>query len=93
MVNAGVLGQPSAGLSAVMAAEVISNDEDISGRIVGFNVCERGNVALGVARSGTPGQHLAIAHPQRSIDPGFLRPTTVIKRRFDVVPVGRPTER
>jgi len=63
VVNAGVLGQPSAGFSAVMAAEIISNDEDISGRIVGFNVGQRGNVALGVARSGTPGQHLAITHP------------------------------
>src|SRR5271157_2717405 len=63
VVNAGVLGQPSAGFSAVMAAEIISNDEDVPGRIVGFNVGQRGNVALGVARSGTPGQFLAIAHP------------------------------
>ena len=63
VVNAGVLGQPSAGLSAVMEASIISNDEDVPGRIVGFNVGQRGNIALGVARSGTPGQHLAIAHP------------------------------
>src|SRR6266849_6177636 len=67
------------------------NDEDVPGRIVGFNVGQRGNVTLGIARSGTPGQHLSIAHPQRSIDPGLLRPTTVIHRRFDAVPVGRPT--
>ena len=63
MVNARVLGQPSAGLSTVMAAEIIRNHEDIPGRIVGFNVGQRGNVALGVARSGTSGQLLAIAHP------------------------------
>src|SRR5439155_8136972 len=41
VVNAGVLGQPGAGLSAVMAAEIISNDEDVPGRIVGFNVAQR----------------------------------------------------
>src|SRR6266852_5701418 len=71
VVNAGVLGQPGAGLSTVMAAEIISNDEDVPGRIVGFNVGQRGNVPLGIARSGTPGQHLPIAHAQRSIVPGL----------------------
>src|SRR5512135_2505656 len=69
VVNARVLSQPGAGLSAVMAAEIISNDEDVPSRIVGFNVGQRGNVPLGIARSGTPGQQLSIAHPQRSIDP------------------------
>ena len=49
VVNAGVLGQPGAGLSAVMAAEIISNDEDVSRRVVSFDVGERGNVALGIA--------------------------------------------
>src|SRR5262249_46146115 len=43
-----------------------------------------------VARSGTPGQLLAIAHAQCSIDPDFLGATAVIQRRFDAVPTGRP---
>ncbi len=90
VVNAGVLSQPGTGFSAVMAAEIISNNEDISGRIVGFDVGQQADVAFRVARSRTASQFFAIAHPQRSIDPGLLRPTTVIHGRFDAVSIGRP---
>src|SRR5438270_6495655 len=45
VVNAGVLSQPSAGLSAVVAAKIISNDVDVPGWIVGFNVLEQGDIA------------------------------------------------
>ncbi len=89
VVNARVLFQPGAGLEARMTGEVIGDDEDVSRRIVGFNVGQRGNVALGVARSSTPGQLLAIAYAQCSIDPGLLRPAAVIKRCFDAMPSGR----
>ena len=49
VVNARMLLQPGAGLEARMTAEVIRDDKEVSRRIVGFNVGERGNVALGIA--------------------------------------------
>jgi hypothetical protein len=57
-----MLCQPGTSLGTVMTAEIISDDEDVSRRIVGFDVGEQGNVALGVTRSGASGQFLAIAH-------------------------------
>ena len=85
-----MLCQPGAGLSAVVAGEIVSDDEDVAGRIVNFDVCEQGNVVHRVARGGTLGQLLAVAYAQCSIDPGFLGATTVIQRRFDAMPIGRP---
>lgn len=61
VVNARMLLQTSAGLQAVATAQVVSDDKDIPSRIVGFNVGQRGIVALGIAR-GCTAQHLAIAH-------------------------------
>ncbi len=55
--------QPGARLEAVMAAEVISDNEDLARQVVGFNVGQQGDVALGIARSRTSGHLLAIAHP------------------------------
>src|SRR6266567_9214922 len=63
MMDAWMIDQPGAGLETVVTGEIIADDEDISRRIVGFDVSEQGDVALGVARSCTPGQFLAIAHP------------------------------
>ncbi len=85
-----MLSHPGAGLSTVMAAEIIGDHEDIACRIVGFDVLQQSDVVRRVARGGTSGELLAIAHAQRSIDPGFLRAATVIQRRFDAVPIGRP---
>jgi hypothetical protein len=78
VVEARMLSQPGAGLGAIMAGEVVGDHEDVACRIVGFDVGKQGDVVRRVARSSTPGQFLAIAHAQRSIHPGFLRPTTVI---------------
>ncbi len=85
--------QPGAGLETVVTGEIIGDDEDVARGIVGFDVGEQGNVVRRVARGGTSGQLLAIAHAQCSIDPGFLRAATVIQRRFDAVPIGRPAGR
>ncbi len=49
VMDARVLLQPGAGLKAGMTGEVIGDDEDVSRRIVSFDVGERGNVALGIA--------------------------------------------
>jgi hypothetical protein len=90
VMEPGMLGQPGAGLGTIVAGEVVGDDEDIARRIVGFDVGKQSNVVRRVARGGTPGQFFAIAHAQRSIDPGFLGTTTVIQRRFDAMPIGRP---
>ena len=85
-----MFSHPGASLSTIVAGEVVGDDEDVAGRMIGFDVGKQGNVVGRVARSGTPGHLLAIAHTQRAIHPGFLRTTAVIQRRFDAVPRGRP---
>ncbi len=85
-----MLSEPGAGLGTVMAGEVIGDDEDVARGVVGFDIGEQGDVVRQVARGGTPGQFLAVAHAQRPIHPGFLRAATVIEWRFDAVPIGRP---
>jgi len=50
-----MLSQPGAGLSTGVAGEVVGDDEDVAGRIVGFDVPKQSNVVRRVARGGTPG--------------------------------------
>ena len=90
VVETGMLNHPGAGLGTVMAGEVVGDDEDVAAGIVGFDSSQQGDVVGRVARSGTARQLLAITHAQRSIDPGLLRPATVIQQRFDAMPSGRP---
>jgi hypothetical protein len=90
LLKPGMLSQPSAGLGAVMAGEIVGDTEDVARCVVGFDVRKQGDVVGRVARGGTPGQFLAITHAQRSIHPGFLRTATVIYERFDAMPIGRP---
>ena len=85
-----MLSHPGAGLGTAVTGEVVSDDENVAHGIVGFDVGKQRDVVRRVARGGTRGQLLAIAHAQRSIDPGLLRPAAVIQRRFDAVPTGRP---
>jgi hypothetical protein len=93
LMDAWMLSQPGTSLEAVMAAEVIGDNEDVARGVIGLNVGQQGDVAFRVARSGALSQFLAIAHTQRSIDPGFLGATTVIQKGFDAVPIGRPAGR
>ena len=85
-----MLSHPGTSLSTVVAGKVVSDHEDVACRIVGFDVGKQRDVVRRVARGGTSGELLAIAHAQRAIDPGFLRAATVIQRRFDAVATGRP---
>src|SRR5260370_21877945 len=89
-MDARVIDQPGASLEAGVTREIVSDDEDIPVRIVGFDVGQQGDVALGVARGGTAGQLLAITHPQCPVDPGFLRSAPIVKWRFDAVSSGGP---
>src|SRR5260370_40578258 len=70
-----------------------AESETVIYSIVSFDVSEQGPIVRRVARGGALGQFLAIAHAQRSIDPGFLGAATVIHERFDAVPSGRPGRR
>jgi hypothetical protein len=90
LLEARMLSQPGAGLGTVVAGEVVGDDIDVARRIVGFDVCQQSDVVRRVARGGASGQFLAIAHTQRSIDPGFLGTATVIQRCFDAMSIGRP---
>jgi len=89
----GMLSQPSVGLGTVVAGEVVGDDVDVAHRIVSFDVMKQSDVVRRGARGGASGQFLAIAHTQRSIDPGFLGTATVIQRCFDAMSSGRPGRR
>ncbi len=86
-----MLFQPGARLQAIMTGEIIGNEEDVPARIVRLDSSEQLNVAFGIARGRATGDFLAIAYPERSIDPGFFRPPTILERRFDAMAIGRPT--
>ncbi len=73
-----MLSHPGPRLSTVMAAEIISDDEDLAYWIVRFAVLEQREVVGRVTRSGTAGQFLAITYAQGSIHPGFFGAATVI---------------
>ncbi len=85
-----MLGHPGACLSAVMSRKGVGDQEDVACWIVGFDISQQADVVGRIARSGTPGHLLAIAHAQRSIDPGLLRPATVVQHGFDAMPCDRP---
>lgn len=88
-----MLSHPGTSLGAVVAGEVVGDQEDVAAGIVGFDVSKQGNVVGRVARSSTPGNLLAIAHAQRAVHPGLLWPAAVIEWRFDAMPSSRPTGR
>ena len=88
VMDALVLFQPGPRLEAEMTTQVISDDEEVASRIIGFDVSEQGNIALGIACGRAPRQFLAIAHPQRPVHPGFLGTAPIVQGRFDAVPSG-----
>src|SRR5260370_11082348 len=90
VMDARMLLQPGAGLEAGMAAEIVGDHKDVAGGVVGFDVGERSDVALGIARGRTARQHLAIAYPQRSIDPGLLWSALVVHGSLDAMAIRRP---
>ena len=49
VMEARMLGHPGAGLSAVMAAEIIRDNEDVTPRIVSFDVLKERDIVRGVA--------------------------------------------
>jgi hypothetical protein len=89
-MNALVLREPGARLKAVVTAEIVGDDEEIARGVVGFDVGKPRDVAFRIARGRTPGQFLAITHPQRSVHPAFLRPALIVQRRLDAMSIGRP---
>jgi hypothetical protein len=85
--DAWMVRQPSAGFQTIVTAQVVCDKEDIACRIVCFDVFEQLNVVLGVARSRTARDLLAITDPQRSIDPHLVIPTTVLQRGLDAMAI------
>ncbi len=78
-----MIRQPGARLQAIVTAQIVGDDEDISRRIVGFDVLEELDVVLGVPRRGASGDLLAIADAQRPVDPRLVVSTTVLQRGLD----------
>ncbi len=63
VLEAWMVCQPGAGLQAIMAAQIVRDDENVPGWIVSFDLFEQFNIVLGIARSRTAGNLLAIADP------------------------------
>jgi hypothetical protein len=61
VLEARMVRQPGARLQAVMAAQIVCDNENVAGRIVGFDGLEQLDVVLGITRSGTSGELFAIA--------------------------------
>lgn len=55
LVDTWMVCQPGTRFQAVMAAQTVSNDEDVAGGFVRLDALEKFNVMLGIARGGTPG--------------------------------------
>jgi hypothetical protein len=87
VLQAWMFHSPGARLQAVMTAEIIGDHKDVTPRIVGLNVLEQLNGVLGIPRGSTARDFLAIADPQRSIDPHLVIPTTVLQRRLDAMTI------
>lgn len=60
VLEAWMIRQPSTSLQTIMTAEIVCDDEKVSCRIVRFDVFEELNGVLGIARSGTARDFLAI---------------------------------
>lgn len=87
MLDARMIRKPGTSLPAVMAAQVVGDDEDVAHRVVGFDVLEEPNVVLGVTRRSTSGELLAIADAQRPVDPDLVVPATVFQWRLDAMAI------
>jgi hypothetical protein len=90
MTEARMLSHPGSSLSTVVAGEVVGDDENVTDRIVGFDLLKQSKVVGGVAGGGTAGEFLAITYAQGSIDPGFLGSTAIIQWSLDAVSIGGP---
>jgi hypothetical protein len=88
MMQAWMVLEPGARLETVMTAEIVCDDENVARWIVRFDVFEQFNVVLGIARSGTFGDLLAIADSQRPIDPQFVIASTVLQWGLDAMAIG-----
>ncbi|EFH88887.1 hypothetical protein Krac_10393 [Ktedonobacter racemifer DSM 44963] len=87
VLDARMVHQPGAGFQTIVTGEIVRDDKDVPCRIIRLDVFEQLNVVLGITRSRTARDLLAIADPQRSIDPHLVIPTTVFQGSFDAVPI------
>ena len=62
VLDAWMVCQPSARLQAVVAAQIVRDNENLPFRVIRLTVLEQLNVVLGIARSGTARDLLAIAN-------------------------------
>lgn len=58
-----VVCHPGARLQAAVTTQVIRDDEEVAGGIVGFNQLQEFDIIRRVARRGTSGQFFAIEYP------------------------------
>jgi hypothetical protein len=91
VLEARVLCEPGTRLLALLATQIVGNDEKVAGWIVRFDVLEQLDGGLGIARRRTSGHFFTVAHPQRPIDPHLVITTAVLQWGFNAVAVGRPT--
>jgi hypothetical protein len=49
VMEAGMLGHPGAGLSTIMTAQIIRDNENVTPRIISFDVLKKSDIVCGVA--------------------------------------------
>ena len=90
LVNSRMSVQPCHNRRALVAGEIVCDHVEIAIRIGLIDRVQQAHIAGGVARTRRQRQFVPIAHPQRSIDPDFLRPPTVLQGHFDPMVIRSP---
>lgn len=78
VLKARMVHQPGTRFQTIMAAQIIRDDENVPFRVVRLDQFEQLHVIFGIARPRASREFLAIAHPERSIDPHLVIPPAVL---------------
>jgi hypothetical protein len=79
--------QPVANGAARVAGERVGDQGAIALWVGPVERLEVGELAGGVTGGRSRGQDVAIAHPQRTLEPDVLEPALIVQRHLDAVPV------
>jgi hypothetical protein len=90
LVDSWMLGQPGLNGRTLVAGEVICYQIQVTRRVVLVDGLQEAQIPSRVTGGGSQGQRVPIAHAQRPVEPDLLWPATVLQRRFDAMPIGRP---
>lgn len=90
LLDAGMSGDPLLDRRALVAGEVVGDQEEVSRGVGLVDGLEQLEVTHGVTRAVLESQVLTVADAQGAIDPDLLGTPTVVERGLDPMTIGRP---